>query len=101
MGRDEEGKEVPVIMPISPAAADILEAWQAATYEADCDAVGLYGSHLGKLHGYVLRIALVTELLSWAAGSDMDPDRKSDLEGQGESERVEFGGSGVIQKKKQ
>ncbi|MGF1629145.1 MAG: DUF3987 domain-containing protein [Kiloniellaceae bacterium] len=76
MGVNDEGKPVPVTMPLCAPAADILEQWQKASYDQDGDALGLYGSHLGKLNGYVLRLALVSELLRWAAGVEPTPPQE-------------------------
>lgn len=80
MGISDDGRSAPITMRLSPAALDILEQWQADAYATDCDAIGVYGSHLGKLHGYVLRVALVVELMRWAAGAELTPPQEVSAE---------------------
>ncbi|NIA67905.1 DUF3987 domain-containing protein [Pelagibius litoralis] len=77
LATDEEGRKTPIVLSITDAAADILYRWQGAAYDQDSDAVGLYGSHVGKFGSYVLRLALVSSLMNWAAGDDESPSEIS------------------------
>lgn len=64
--RDAEGREVPRVVRLTDAAAQVFETWWRANGEEASDAVGLHQGTLGKGPGIVLRTALLLELLDWA-----------------------------------
>lgn len=69
----EDGRIVPQVLRLSDDAADIFEAWIAENDAAAEEAAGLYCGFLGKLRGMALRLALVSELLTWAASGGDEP----------------------------
>lgn len=71
--RDEEGNASAIVLMLSEAAATIFEEWIRDNDGAVREAAGLYKGFLGKLRGVVLRLALVAELLAWAAGNAHEP----------------------------
>ena len=72
--RDVDGAQGPVVLPLEAAAADILQTWRLDHHAAAVSASGLMASALGKLPGQALRLALVLDLLIWAAGPDDVPE---------------------------
>lgn len=75
---DEYDQAIPVVLPLHPDASDIFEAWVNDQSAAVQDAASLYKGFCGKLRGTVLRLALVTELIEWAAGPQgPEPDQIS------------------------
>ena len=60
----------PVTLPVEPTALDVFQAWRVQHHAASQSASGLMASSLGKMPGQALRLALVLELLWWAAGPD-------------------------------
>jgi putative DNA primase/helicase len=60
-------------MPLTSAGLDILTDFQRRAFDLDKDSAGLYASHVGKFGSYALRLALVTELMQWAAGDETPP----------------------------
>lgn len=71
--RDEDGVASPIVLMLSDAAAAIFEEWIRDNDTAIREAAGLYKGFLGKLRGMVLRLALVVELIGWAAGNGPEP----------------------------
>ena len=71
--RSESGRIEPRVLLLSDDAADIFEAWVVQNDETVREASGLYKGFVGKLRGMVLRLALVVELMTWAAGSGREP----------------------------
>ncbi|MDQ0840218.1 hypothetical protein QFZ54_004071 [Sphingomonas faeni] len=71
--RDEEGNASAIVLMLSEAAATIFEEWIRDNDGAVREAAGLYKGFLGKLRDVVLRLALVAELLAWAAGNGHEP----------------------------
>jgi hypothetical protein len=63
----------PVTLMLTDDAGDIFEAWILENDAAIKEASGLYLGFLGKLRGVALRLALVSELLVWAAGDGAEP----------------------------
>jgi hypothetical protein len=63
-GCDADGQPVHITLPLSRAAADLFEAWQADNASIDDEASGLLKSFVGKLDGVLLRLAVTAELLS-------------------------------------
>lgn len=70
----------PTRLLLAPRAADAFEAWMGENSEAVRDAASLFKGFCGKSSGMVLRLALVAELLSWAAeGREQLPSDVSGL----------------------
>ena len=72
-GKDQEGTDVSVDLPLSEAAADLFEEWAASNAQIDQDSSALFKSFVGKMDGAVLRLALVSELIAWAFGDGPEP----------------------------
>ena len=72
-GRDGDGKEVAITLPLSSSAADIFEQWEIDNSAIDDDASSLFKSFVGKMDGVVLRLALVSELARWAFEGGPEP----------------------------
>jgi len=71
---DGEGGTTPDVLLLDPGAAEIFEAWVGENGAAVQDAASLYKGFCGKLRGTALRLALVCELLAWAAnGTGQEP----------------------------
>lgn len=70
---DEGGRIEPRVLLLADDAADVFEAWVRDNDEAVREASSLYKGFVGKLRGMVLRLSLVVELMTWAAGSDREP----------------------------
>ena len=75
----ESGEPRPVTLPVEPAALDVFQEWREQHHAASQSASGLMASSLGKMPGQALRIALVLELMWWAAGPEgtAEPDQVS------------------------
>jgi hypothetical protein len=71
--RADDGQASPVVLMLSDAAGQVFEAWIRDNDEAVRDASALYKGFLGKLRGMVLRLALVAEMMAWAAGRGAEP----------------------------
>ncbi|TCP98292.1 uncharacterized protein DUF3987 [Sphingomonas sp. PP-F2F-A104-K0414] len=71
--RDEEGKASAVVLMLNDAAGAIFEEWIRDNDAVIREAAGLYKGFLGKLRGMVLRLALVVELIGWAASDRREP----------------------------
>lgn len=63
----------PQVMPLTPEAANMFEAFWKELFALEEDAAGLLQGHIGKLSGLTLRLTLVLELLWWAAGPESNP----------------------------
>jgi hypothetical protein len=72
-----DGRKGPLILPFEPAAADDLQAWREQVAAMELGAAGLFLSWLGKLPGMAVRLALVFELLGWAADAMSRPEPSS------------------------
>jgi putative DNA primase/helicase len=72
-GIAEDGREVGITLPLDPAAADLYEKWAGENAEGTEDSGPLYRGFVGKLRGYVLRLALISELTRWAAEGRDEP----------------------------
>ena len=75
----ESGQLRPVALPVDPAALDVFQNWRDQHHGTSQTASGLMASSLGKMPGQALRLALVLELLWWAAGPEgiAEPDQVS------------------------
>ncbi|TCP36535.1 DUF3987 domain-containing protein [Sphingomonas sp. BK235] len=71
--KGEDGRIEARVILLATDAADVFEAWIRDNDEAVREASSLYKGFVGKLRGMVLRLALVAELLSWAATGDREP----------------------------
>lgn len=72
-GRDGEGRQTAITLPLSDSAADVFEAWEQDNAGVDDDASALFKSFVGKMNGAVLRLALVAELARWAWVGGAEP----------------------------
>lgn len=72
-GKDGDGRDVAITVPLSPSAADVFERWQIDNAAIDDDASSLFKSFVGKMDGAVLRMALVAELAAWACRGGPEP----------------------------
>ncbi|MBV9842401.1 MAG: DUF3987 domain-containing protein [Sphingomonadaceae bacterium] len=72
LGRLDGDAAKPTVLLLAPIASDIFEAWVAENVALIEDAASLFKGFCGKLHGAALRLALVAELLGWAAGGVED-----------------------------
>ncbi len=72
-GIGQDGKSVPVTLPLDPRAADLFEQFERANRDAGDDAAGMFKSFCGKLPGTLLRLALVSELSRWAFTGGPEP----------------------------
>jgi hypothetical protein len=72
-GRDSEGRETAITVPLSEGAATVFEQWQEANSKVDDDAGSLFKSFVGKMDGVVLRLALVAEFAAWAIRGGDEP----------------------------
>jgi hypothetical protein len=79
-GQDIEGRQAPVVIPLSAAAADVFEHWQADNATIDDDSSSLFKSFVGKMDGAVLRLALIAEYTRWAFNGGEEP-RQVSLDG--------------------
>lgn len=70
---DQEGRDVPLVLPLDDAAADVFEQFERANRDAGDEASGLFKSFCGKLPGTLLRLALVSELGRWAYKGGPEP----------------------------
>lgn len=71
--RDEDGRVIPEVLLLDDAAGSIFEAWIRDNDAAIKEAAGLFKGFLGKLRGMALRLALIAELISWAAKGGREP----------------------------
>ncbi len=78
-GDAESGVLRPVTLAIEPTALNVWQEWREEHHAESKSASGLVASALGKMPGQVLRLALVLELLWWAAGPEgtAEPDQVS------------------------
>ena len=72
-GTDADGKAAPVVLPLSPAAEALFRPWYLEAKAAAQAASGLTAGFLGKATGVAGRLALVVELLTWAATNGPEP----------------------------
>jgi hypothetical protein len=77
MGTDEQGKEQPITIMLSDDAASLFDEWRGDNADEQATANGLYLSHLGKMPGMVLRLALVLEHLTWSVSAEGTPEPPS------------------------
>ena len=67
MASDHEGRTVPVLMPFSDGARAVFAEWYVENVGKARAGCGLIAGFRGKANGVVARIALVLDLLEWAA----------------------------------
>ena len=75
MSEDDNGNPAPLAIRLSDEAARVFQAWRLENYTRESDATGLYASHVGKLPGLLLRIALIIEYLRWSAVGGPEPEK--------------------------
>lgn len=73
MPTNEDSKPVPSYITLDEDAADLFQEWRASNAVNEGSTSGLLTSHMGKLPGIVLRLALVLEYLEWAATGGPEP----------------------------
>jgi hypothetical protein len=64
---DLNGKDCPVMLGFNEAALSRLYEFRVTCRAWEAQAHGSYKSHLGKLHGHVVRLSCVLAHLDWAA----------------------------------
>ncbi len=69
-----QGRPCPLNVRLSGEAADLFQEWRLANHHDDIDAFGMYASHIGKLPGLTLRLALVLEYLKWSETERPEPE---------------------------
>ncbi len=74
MTEDDQGRPCPLSVRLSGEAADLFQEWRLANHHDDIDAFGMYASHIGKLPGLTLRLALVLEFLKWSEVGGPEPE---------------------------
>jgi putative DNA primase/helicase len=74
MAQDEHGGLCPMVLPLTPEAADLFEKWRADHIAATDAAAGMLAGHFGKLPGVLLRLSLVLEHLWWCRSDRPAPD---------------------------
>lgn len=73
----EDGTIGPKILQLSRAAADMFEKLWVSNHAATNDAGGKIAGHFGKYGGFLVRIALVLELLWWSRSDEPEPEEIS------------------------
>jgi hypothetical protein len=63
----------PLMVPLSPAAVAMMEAFGQDMRDLQQEAGGLLRSAYGKARGLALRLALVLEMLHWCGSDGMEP----------------------------
>jgi hypothetical protein len=76
---DLSGRPVPVVMPLTPEAEALFATWWTEAKHKAQGASGLLAGFLGKGLGVAGRLALVIELLTWAATGGPEPTSVSAL----------------------
>lgn len=74
------GAGVPLVIPFSPEARDVMDRVRSDASVAPAGIGALLKSHLGKAPGLTARLALVLALLDWAAGGSDDDHGPSVVE---------------------
>ena len=69
-GQSADGSTYPLAVPFSDDAADLLHEFRGQLRALESSSSGLFLSHIGKWPGMAVRIALILELLWWAAADD-------------------------------
>lgn len=72
-GLSAEGRDIPVTLPLATTAKDLLVEWIRENSDGMEDHSALYQGLVGKMRGGVLRLALVSELLTWACSGGPEP----------------------------
>jgi len=66
---DNKNKHIPIKVPFSKKAQNIFVKWRKILPEREALYDGMLKSHIGKLPGMVVRVALVLSYLDWAASN--------------------------------
>jgi hypothetical protein len=69
-----------VAVRVDDDALDLLHAYDVPRQVQEKEADGLLTSHIGKLRGYVVRVAGVLAFLDWAVGTDWDEPTSIDIQ---------------------
>ena len=73
MGSNDRGQPVPMLVPFSPPAAELMETFAGEMQDRAGEAVGPMKGTLGKARGQVARLALVLQFMGWAADPGPEP----------------------------
>ena len=73
-GVGEDHEPIPLVVPFSAAAADLMQEWRETVAGWEDGAHGLYLSWLGKLPGMAARLALVLEYLWWCGDRPIEAE---------------------------
>ncbi|OUR76010.1 hypothetical protein A9Q83_16645 [Alphaproteobacteria bacterium 46_93_T64] len=68
----------PEVKFLSGSAADLFQEWRVENDKSETEAFGLLLSHLGKLPGIVLRLAVILEYLNWCLSNQPEPETISE-----------------------
>jgi len=60
----------PLVLPLTREAIDVFSDWRKRNFKDEKAHAGLMVGHIGKMPGYVLRLALVIEHLYWGNGEE-------------------------------
>ncbi len=74
MSEDDQGRLCPLNVRLSGKAADLCQEWRQANHQDDVVAFGMYASHIGKLPGLTLRLALILQYLKWSETEQPEPE---------------------------
>jgi hypothetical protein len=74
MDTDADGRLSPRALPLDPAASEIFAAWWKEQGGKTNEAAGFFSEFLGKSDGTCARLALVLELIEWAATGKVPDD---------------------------
>ena len=77
MTTNEYGDLTPAVIPLTPEAADIFEAWRGEHFDEAEAASGMLAGYYGKVPGIMLRLALVLEHLWWSRSDGDAPQSVS------------------------
>jgi hypothetical protein len=78
MGTDENGALVPVPVPLSAAAVELLHTVREDLHGRE--AGGLMAGAIGKAPGHIIRLALVLEFLCWSASATVPEPREISID---------------------
>ena len=76
-GIGQSAEQIPITLPLDPAAADLFETWAQENQQGLDDAGSLYKGFCGKLKGTLLRLSLMAELVAWADGKEDSDEPRS------------------------
>ncbi|MET4807499.1 DUF3987 domain-containing protein [Limibacillus sp. MBR-115] len=72
MVTDQSGRLAPSYLPFTDGAEAVFHEWRTENHRPELE--GLIGGHWGKLPNYFGRLALIMELMTWAADHPAEPE---------------------------